>query len=153
MGSTTSHRLEANLTLKRPRIQEYEKALVNIGLDEADAKRLAVNTGRSWGVFRRRRATNPAIQNPAWLAAPQAESLTTLCLLDTWSANKAEDRAIVAYISGRTYEDIEKNLLYLAGLDDAPLLKIGEGMESQVATGIIRSYGRTNYQRRNRPIF
>ena len=125
-GATATRRLEANLTLKRPRIQEYEKALVTIGLDQADAKRLAVTTGRSWVVFRRRRATNPAIQNPAWLAAPQSESLTTLCLLDTWSADKAEDRAIVARISGRTYEEIEKNLLYLGGLDDAPVLKIGE---------------------------
>ena len=54
-GETATRRLEANLTLKRPRIQEYEKALVAIGLDQADAKRLAVTTGRSWVVFRRRR--------------------------------------------------------------------------------------------------
>ena len=29
-------------------------------------------------------------------------------------------------ISGRTYEDMEKSLLYLAGLNDAPVLKLGE---------------------------
>lgn len=74
----------------------------------------------------RRRATNPAIQNPTWLAALQAESLTTLCVLDTWSADKAEDRAIVTHISNQPYEEIERSLRYLAELDDAPVLKIGE---------------------------
>lgn len=43
----------ADLTLERPRIYEFENALASIGLDEADAKRLAASTGRSWSAFRR----------------------------------------------------------------------------------------------------
>ena len=71
----------AELMIERPRIYEFEKALTSLGLDEADSKRLAVSTGRSWSVFRRRRATNPAIRRPAWLDVPQASALATLCLL------------------------------------------------------------------------
>jgi hypothetical protein len=55
--------------MKRPRSQEYEKALVKNGLDEADAKRIAATARRSRAVFRRR-ATDPAIQNSARLALP-----------------------------------------------------------------------------------
>ena len=126
MGGSAVHCPKPDLTLAQPRILEYEKALTTIGLDEADARRVAATTGRSWAVFRRRRATNPAIQNPAWLSEPQSEPLAAVCLLGTWSADNAEDREIVTRISGRTYEDMEKSLLYLAGLNDAPVLKLGE---------------------------
>ena len=55
----------ADLTLERPRIYEFERALVSIGLSKADATRLAATTGRSWSILRRRRAMNPAIRRPA----------------------------------------------------------------------------------------
>jgi hypothetical protein len=124
-GAAAGRHPAANLTLPRPRIQEYEKALTRIGLDEADTRRLAATTGRSWAVFRRRRSTNPAIQNPAWLTEAQSAALATVCLLGAWSADKAEDRDIVARVSGRTYEEMERDLLHLAGLNDAPVLKLG----------------------------
>ena len=122
---TTGARPAADLTLPRPHIHEYEKAIVGIGLDEAEARRLAATTGRSWGVFRRLRTTNPAIRNPAWLADPQSEALAAVCLVGTWSADSAEDRGIVARIAGRNYEDVERSLQRLAALDDAPVLKLG----------------------------
>lgn len=120
-----NHGDNADLIIGRPRIHEFKQALVSIGLDEADAERLAANTGRSWSVFRRRRAINPAIRNPAWLDLPQAQSLSTLCLLGGWSAAKEADCKIVACLSDRKYEDIEKDLSYLSQLDDAPVIKIG----------------------------
>lgn len=67
---------EVEIILDRPDGHEFERALVGIGLDEGDAKRLASITGRSWSVFRRRYAKNPSIRRPAWLEAPQASALS-----------------------------------------------------------------------------
>lgn len=44
------------LIIERPNIYEFERALIAIGMDESDAKRFALSTGRSWTVFRRQRA-------------------------------------------------------------------------------------------------
>ncbi|MFI5394128.1 MAG: hypothetical protein ACHQ9S_01220 [Candidatus Binatia bacterium] len=131
----------ADLILERPRTHEFEKALSSIGLDEADANRLAVSTGRSWSVFRRRRAVNPSIRKPAWLGAPQAGALSTLCLLGAWSTNQAADREIVSQLSGRTYEEVERDLLYLARVDDAPVLEIGEVWKAKSSLELLDLFG------------
>jgi hypothetical protein len=105
---------DIDLTIERPRIYEFERALVSLGLDEAEVKRLAGITGRSWSVFRRRHAVNPAIRRPTWLDTPQARSLSTVCLLGGWSADKAADRDVVSRLSGRPYEEVERDLRYLS---------------------------------------
>ncbi len=116
---------DQDITIERPRIHEFETALVSLGLDEADAKRLAGTTGRSWSVFRRRHAVNPAIRKPTWLDTTQARALSTLCLLGAWSSDKAGDRDVVSRLSGRPYEEIERDLRNLSQLDDTPVLLIG----------------------------
>lgn len=113
------------LVLERAKIYDFEKALVSIGMEESDANRYALTTGRSWSVLRRQRATNPAIRRPAWLEVPHASSLTTLCLLGAWSENKEADRVVVSQLAGKPYEEIERDLHELSQLDDSPVLKIG----------------------------
>lgn len=131
----------AELTIERPRIYEFEKALTSLGLDEADSKRLAVSAGRSWSVFRRRRATNPAIRRPAWLDVPRTSALATLCLLGGWSAEKLADCEIVAQLSGRPYEEVERALRHLAQLDDAPVLQIGEVWKARSPLELLDLFG------------
>lgn len=113
------------LVLERPNIYEFEKALIAIGMEESDAKRYALSTGRSWTVLRRQRALNPAIQQPPWLLTPQSASLPLLCLLGAWYADTAADRQVVERLAARPYEEIERDLRQLAQLDDAPVLNIG----------------------------
>jgi hypothetical protein len=113
------------LVLERPNIYEFEKALVAIGMEESDAKRYALSTGRSWTVLRRQRAINPAIQLPPWLSTPQSASLPLLCLLGAWYADTAADRQVVERLAARPYEEIERDLRQLARFDDAPVLSIG----------------------------
>ena len=126
----------ADLTLERPLIYEFEGALVSIGLSKADATRLAATTGRSWSILRRRRSMNPAIRRPAWLGIPQADALSTLCLLGGWSDDKAADREIVPHVSGRTYEEVERAMRYLARAlmrkdeDEARATNIPDGSRS-----------------------
>jgi hypothetical protein len=121
----------ANLSIERPAIYEFEKALSSIGLDEAESKRLAGSTGRSWSVFRRHRAVNPAIRKPLWRDMPQASALSTLCLLGGWSAEKSADREVVAQLSGRPYEEIDRDLRHLAFVNDAPVLTIGRILKAK----------------------
>lgn len=117
---------EANeLVIERPHIYEFEQALITICIEESDARRLALSTGRSWSVLRRQRAKNSAIAHPAWLSVAQSASLAMLCLLGTWNASEEADRQVVARLANRPYEDIESDLQQLAQLDDAPILCIG----------------------------
>jgi hypothetical protein len=84
VGDISSKTHDEELLLDRPNIYDFEKALVVMGVEESDAKRLALSTGRSWSVFRRHRAINPAIRHPEWLDAPEAKCLTCVCLLGAW---------------------------------------------------------------------
>lgn len=132
---------DQDITIERPRIHEFETAVVSLGLDEADAKRLAGITGRSWSVFRRHHGINPAIRRPIWLDTPQARSLSTLCLLGGWSADKAGDREVVSRLSGRPYEEVERDLRYLSQLDDAPVLLIGGVWKAKSPLELLHLFG------------
>jgi hypothetical protein len=136
-GTTT----EAEMVLERPSLHEFEKALVSIGIDDGDAKRLSLATGRSWSVYRRRRAVNPSIRRPGWLNAPQAAALSTLCLLGGWSAAKPGDRLIVAELARQDYEHVEQNLRFLAQLDDAPILEIGQVWKAKSPLELLDLFG------------
>lgn len=133
--------LPSMIVLDRPGISDFEKALSSIGLDESDAKRLASVTGRSWSVYRRRMSTNPAIRRPLWLDAPQAAALSTVCLLGSWVGGKAGDRAIVAELSGRPYEQVETDLRHLAQMDDAPILNIGDVWKAKSPLELLDLFG------------
>lgn len=132
---------DQDITIERPRIQEFETALVSLGLDEAGAKRLAGTTGRSWSVFRRHHAANPAIRRPIWLDTPKAGALSTLCLLGAWSSDKAADRDVVSRLSGRPYEEVERDLRYLSQVEDAPVLLIGEVWKAKSPLELLHLFG------------
>lgn len=116
---------DSDLNLHRPKLQEFEKALVMIGLDEADARRSAVSSGRSWPVFRRLNARNPSIRMPVWCDSSSSQILPVVCLVAAWNGENKADREIVESVSGRDYEDIERDLQDLASMDDSPVLRIG----------------------------
>lgn len=122
---TRGDRDDAHLTLDRPDAQSFEDALVALGEEPTDASRWARSCGRSWSVYRRRRAANPAIAKPAWMDDSAATCLTAIVLVGAWNESKAGDRACIAEITGRRYEDFELDLLKLARLDDSPIIRIG----------------------------
>ena len=96
---------------------------VSTRLMQGGSRRAPVAPGLS---FDDESSTNPANRTPAWLDIPQAAVLSTLCLLGGWQNDSIADQQIVAYVSGRGYEGIERDLRYLARLDDTPVLQIGE---------------------------
>lgn len=116
---------ESCLTVHRPRAKQFEEALTAIGLDESDAKRAATASGRSWSVFRRLQALNPAIRTPSWSCSPSSRALTVTSLIPAWDGRSQADRAALENVSGRAYEEIERDLRVLGTLDDSPVLQIG----------------------------
>jgi len=125
LGELGTKFVGTRLTLPRQSIYAFRDALVAIGLDEADSHREALLAGRSWTVFRRQHAINPAIRHPAWIDHPAARSLSLICLIGAWHSNRASDCDWIATIAKRDYEEIERDLQQLALLDDAPVLHIG----------------------------
>lgn len=130
------------LLLDRPDIYEFEKALVAIGMEESDARRNALVTGRSWTVLRRQLAINPTLNHPAWLDCPQASSLVTLCLLGAWNTENEVDQQIVERLANKTYEAIESDLRHLAALDDPPVLRIGSVWRAKSPLELLILYGK-----------
>lgn len=114
------------IELARAEMHDFGDALTVMGEAEADATRLAMSCGRSWSVYRRVRAKNPALRTPNWMTVPAARSLSTVVLLGGWDGSRRGDVACVAAVTGQPYEDTERDLLHLAHLDDAPVLKIGK---------------------------
>lgn len=141
IGNSSGQFGKEALVLERPNIYEFEKALVVTGMEESDAKRFAVSTGRSWTVLRRQRATNPAIRHPDWLNVAQSASLAMLCLLGTWNSDVEADRLVVSRLADRPYEDIEGDLRQLAKLDDAPLLCIGSVWKAKSPLELLCLFG------------
>lgn len=141
IGSSLGKSEIQEIVLDRPNIYEFEKALIVTGIETSDAKRFALTAGRSWTVFRRQRATNPAIRSPAWLNIPQADSLAMLCLLGTWSANHEADKQVVARLAARPYDAIEGDLRRLAKLDDAPVLSIGSVWKAKSPLELLNLFG------------
>lgn len=116
----------ARIELPRAEVHDFKDALMAIGEAEADAARLAMSCGRSWSVYRRVRAANPAVRTPTWMTDPAARSLSTVVLLGGWNGSRRGDVACVEAVTAQPYEATERDLLHLAHLDDAPVLKIGQ---------------------------
>ncbi len=113
------------VVLDRPMRSDFAKALQKLGIDEAESDRLAGQVGRSWSIYRRRRAVNPAGRVPRWLNSEAAWVLSTMCLAGGWKSDRTGDRDVISRIAGQPYAAIEKALITLSRLDDAPVIRIG----------------------------
>lgn len=124
-GVDRSDSSEATVQLSRPKPDEFESALLALGVAPSDAARYTRSLGRSWTVFRRRHAISPVIQKPSWADKSNNIALQILTLVGAWNSDSSGDRECIAQIANATYEHIESELIQLATLDDAPVLKIG----------------------------
>ena len=113
------------VTLARPSSCTFEQQLVHLGEEESDAARLSRSVGRSWSVYRRVCAKNPAISRPPWLNQSFIRTLSTLSLIGSWNSAKAGDCSCVEAIDGRPYEELDLELRSLNRTDDSPVMQIG----------------------------
>lgn len=130
-----------DLVLDRPDVYEFRDALKGMGMEEADAGRLARSTGRSWSVFCRHRAISAALQHPAWLSLPETAALSSICLLGGWHAGKEADRELVERLAGKPYENVERALRVLAAVDDPPVVNVGLVWKAKAPVELIDLFG------------
>lgn len=130
-----------HIVLERPRFQQFESALCDLGEEASDAARLARATGRSWSAYRRMRAQNPAIQRPAWMSAPGARALSVVALIGGWDRKRQGDRSCLESICERPYDDLEADLRSIARMDDAPVLQIGSVWKAKAPRELLYLFG------------
>ena len=141
------------IQLARSHAHEFENALIELGEEATDAARLSRSCGRSWSVYRRVRAVNPAVRTPAWMTDSAARSLATIVLLGGWNGARPGDVACVEAVTAEAYEQTERELLHLARLDDAPVLKIGSVWKAKAPRELLYLFGPRLTREQKRRLF
>ncbi|ADJ29266.1 hypothetical protein [Nitrosococcus watsonii] len=141
MGSAAKVADQKVIEMSRPKPDEFEQALLELDVAPSDAARYTGTLGRSWTVFRRMNALNPAVRKPEWIDGPNATSLRILTLVGAWSGESQGDKACIEQVANRPYEEIEDELLQLVSLDDAPVLKIGNLWKAKAPLELLNLVG------------
>lgn len=99
----------------------FVAALEKVGIDEAKARKIALDTARDINVFRRREEI--VVDQPRWI-----ESLPDLLpafLVGKWIDDFEGDRAIMEVLSGMKYDQYEEKLYTHLLEEETPLIHIG----------------------------
>ena len=132
---------KTDIRLERPTYDEFEKALVEIGIEPNKANRLSRNCGRSWTIFRRYRAKNPSIRKPQWLDHSPSPVLSTICLVGGWSSELLADKLLVERVAGMEYSKMEHELDEIGRLDDSPIIRLGGVWKAKSALELFALFG------------
>jgi hypothetical protein len=110
----------ADITLDRPSLAVFAAALGTMGVDPVQAAEMSWECGRSVTILRRRRPGSP-VSSPIWLVHAEVNALLPAVLAGGWDASREVDRAILAELAGKTYEQMEELLSPFLQVQDAPL--------------------------------
>jgi len=143
---------EADISLDLLDDDVFEKALIAMGVEELNVDRLALESGRSPTILRRRLSKNSAIRTPPWAGDDEtARALVPMTLIGAWHAESEADRDIVSYIAEREYDTIENDVTRLLRFDDAPVWSAGSyrGVVSKIDAlfAIARAITKTDLER------
>jgi len=111
--------------LQQPARPAAEAALVAMGVPQERASSLAAIAHRSLLSLRRQLAVNPALQQPAWATREQARLLLPALLAGNWDEALEGDRKTIAALAGRSYEEVEADLVGYAQVSDPPVRRVG----------------------------
>jgi len=110
--------------LPRPYRHDLEKALVSSGINEEEASRLAREAGGSLTVLKRRLTRFPSTRQPDWSQPRNAQDLVPMLLAGGWDDANAGDRAIIAKLAGRSYDEVLSTANRWLTSEDPPLIKL-----------------------------
>lgn len=141
MGSAAMAANASRIVLERPKAEHFEEVLRKLGEEESDAARLTRSTGRSWSVYRRIRAKNPAIRRPAWITDPASRCLVAVTLVGAWNSTKSGDRVCLEAVADKPYDALEAELRRVARLDASPVIQIGSVWKAKAPIDLLYLFG------------
>ncbi len=106
---------------------EFGKALAAMNISGARVDQLDLDTARSPTRLRRRLSTTPEGQRAGWTRS--SENLDTAiapALVGAWNAGREADQDALGRVAGTEYEEVERAVVRLQNLDDAPVWSIGQ---------------------------
>lgn len=109
--------------LPRARRQLLEGVLRKNGFSEADAHRLARDSGASIPVLRRH-TFRASIGAPDWAKKENAPLPAPVLLVGAWVDGQEGDQSVVVALAGRPYADVARDLEPLLTVNDSPLRKV-----------------------------
>lgn len=115
--------------------EAFEKAIKAMGFKEGDVDRLAMESGGSPTVLRRRLSKNAAIRKPAWASdVDTAKKLVPIALVGAWHVESNADCEIISKVANQDYERIEDDVACLLQIDDTPVWSAGRyrGIASKI---------------------
>jgi len=118
--------VEPDIALDLLNFEAFKNALVEMGFESDEIDRLALESGRSPTILRRRLSGNAALQTPVWAGdSEMARNHISMALVGTWHPGSRADRDVIEQVAGRTYSDVEIEFTRLLQLDDSPVWSAG----------------------------
>ena len=113
--------------IELPRLgrDETVTALIEMGLNETRARALTRRTARNLPIMRRSLIDEAGGPTPEWSAVDPQNPLPLLALIGQWDEANENDRASVAAITDRPYEEVARVVAALGQSEDSPLTKVG----------------------------
>lgn len=103
-----------------------KQALTAAGVSEDKAEELAGVARRSLAAFRRRASSVGTYTRPEWAQPSQARDIIPLLLLGAWNGAVEGDRAVVATLAQRSYDDVAQTMTRWALTTDPPVRRNGD---------------------------
>lgn len=119
---------DADIELDQADYDSFRLALEDMGYAHEEVSALSAQTAQSPTILRRHLATLPALKNPDWSkeGSALARKLIPILLAGAWNKSNEWDRAIVSILAqGIPYDQVERDMLDLLALPDAPVWAIG----------------------------
>lgn len=115
---------EPNSRLPFASRSEFQTGLENMGFPRENAARLAVESGRSVSVLRRR-LTNGPRRVPAWAEPDRARLLLPALLAGQWDEAQPGDQDVLARLAGKPYAALSAELVTLNAAPESPCRSSG----------------------------
>jgi len=115
--------------------ETFEESLKAMGFSRAEVGRLALESGRSPTILRRRLSKNAATRTPRWAEEREsARKLVPMALAGAWHAGMKADRELLSILSDCPYREVDQDLQVLLAWNDSPVWSAGEyrGVASQI---------------------
>tara|TARA_R110002110_G_C13450985_1_gene717079 strand:- start:12 stop:3452 length:3441 start_codon:yes stop_codon:yes gene_type:complete len=107
--------------------ESFQEAIKDMKLDEGTHVSVIRGSSRSPTILRRLLARTPGLKSPSWAKNPEhAKWMVPFVLLGRWKWGSASDREIISLVADVPVKIVEKRLVELSALEDAPILNEGD---------------------------